>query len=146
MTRTAVPIEDRFWNHVMPEPMSGCWLWLGGTSNGSYGNLHIKGTDNFVYAHRFSYELHKGAIPPELEIDHLCRNTLRVNPDHLEAVTRRENVLRGRCPAAMQARQTHCKNGHLLSGDNIYASGRKRICKVCFQAGRARRRREKRKA
>ena len=48
-----------------------------------------------VYAHRASYELAKGPIPDGMHLDHLCRVTCCINPDHLEPVTNRENARRG---------------------------------------------------
>lgn len=84
-------IEARFWDFVLPEPNCGCWLW-NGPDNGWYGLLRV-GYKN-TYAHRFSYELAHGPIPRGLVIDHTCRMTFCVNPDHLEAVTQGENVRR----------------------------------------------------
>lgn len=86
-----------------------------------------------------SHELHKGPIPEGLVIDHLCRNRGCVNPDHLEAVTQRENILRGEGLAAANARKTHCPKGHPYSGENLYvvpSSGR-RQCRICADARRA---------
>ncbi len=81
-----------FWNahadKIMPEPNSGCWFWLGALSRG-YGSLKN------ARAHRVAYEMTIGPIPEGLVIDHLCRVTSCVNPDHLEAVTQAENVRRG---------------------------------------------------
>lgn len=102
-----------------------CWIWTGCT-NGRYGKV---GTQ---YAHRLAYETAKGAIPDSLQIDHLCRNTLCVNPDHLEAVTGRTNLLRSRGFAARQAAQTDCIHGHPLSGPNLYVDKRgRRQCREC---------------
>ena len=112
----------------------GCWEWLGSTSTG-YGCFR-RG-----YAHRYSYELHKGAIPDGLQIDHLCRNRLCVNPDHLEAVTVRVNVLRGVSRVAANARQSHCIRGHEFTPENTRrrANG-SRACRECGrQRGRAKR-------
>lgn len=81
--------EQRFWEKVDKLGPNGCWIWtackLGGGHGGPYGSF---GADNkkTVLAHRYSYQLEYGAIPNGLELDHLCRNTLCVRPDHLEAV------------------------------------------------------------
>ena len=110
------PWEARFWAKVSPEPTSGCWLWTAGTNRG-YGRVLIDGKNRTAY--RVSYELLVGPVPDGLEIDHLCRTHACVNPDHLEAVTHRENVLRGTCPTAKNAAKTECVRGHPLSGENL---------------------------
>lgn len=131
-----VPPEVRFWRFV--DKTDGCWLWVG-TDNGKYGTLglSIDGTRTSLYAHRLSYEMHVGPIPEGLTIDHLCRVPLCVNPDHLEAVTQRENSLRGTGVSAVNARKTHCPKGHPLDG--LRTSGR-RYCKTCARESMARRR------
>ena len=78
-------------------------------------------------AHRVSYELFVGEIPDLCVVDHVCQNTICVNPEHLEAVSQRENVLRGRVPTPLR-----CRKGHEFSDDNVYL--RKdgyRECMVC---------------
>jgi hypothetical protein len=84
--------REHFWSHVFipPEEMTvgACWQWTGTTSNG-YGKY------GSIWAHRFSWELLRGPIPHNLEVDHLCRNRGCVNPEHLEIVSHRENVRRG---------------------------------------------------
>jgi len=75
----------------IPEPMSGCWLWLGARSQG-YGRYTPLGTQG--QAHRVIYEMCRGPIPEGLEVDHLCRNHSCVNPAHLEPVTHQENQRR----------------------------------------------------
>lgn len=85
-------------------------------------------------AHRAIYETLVGPIPAGLTLDHLCRNRWCVNPQHLEPVTARENVLRGEGLSARRARQTNCKRGHALTVDNVYAGRRERRCRICHAA------------
>jgi hypothetical protein len=72
---------------------SGCWIW----QRSRFGNGYPQAwKDKRPYpAHRLYYELHVGPIPPGLDLDHLCRTPLCVNPAHLEPVTRRVNARRG---------------------------------------------------
>ena len=75
------------------DPETGCWNFTGSLQRSGYGAL---GVDlKTVYAHRYAYERLVGEIPSGLVVDHLCRNRACFNPEHLEVVTQRENVLRG---------------------------------------------------
>lgn len=119
--------------HRKIEVTDGCWNWKGSTSKRGYP-LYVKPGHN-VGAHRFAYELVMGDIPDGLELDHTCRNTHCVRPDHLEPVTSQVNTLRGTSPASMNAAKTHCMRGHPLSGGNLYTApsgGRK--CRICTYA------------
>lgn len=125
---------ERFWERVN-KLENGCWVWTACRGK-RYGTLYlgtINGKRIDVGVHRFSYELHKGPIPEGLEIDHLCKNTFCVNPEHLEAVTKRENLLRSSSFVAINSRKTHCTRGHLYDAENTYIStvGKRRICKAC---------------
>ena len=137
-------IEQRFWSKVMPEPNSGCWLWLDGLVRG-YGQFFLKCHPNksrrkiVVMAHRYSYEIARGPIPTGLTLDHLCRNKCCVNPDHLEPVTLRENIQRG-AAGANSRMKTHCPAGHPYTGENLKmvmrerpggVIGVNRICRIC---------------
>jgi hypothetical protein len=130
--RRAIAPEDRFWTRVDRKGDDDCWPWVGARNQKGYGVFEIQGRRTVV--HRFSYELVNGPIPSKLVIDHLCRNTSCVNPAHLEAVTNRENILRGIGPSARAARATHCPKGHPYSGANLYVAARgDRQCRTCIQ-------------
>lgn len=110
-----------------------CWEWTGSKNGDGYGTVQAEG--RVQGSHRVVWKALVGPIPKGQTLDHLCRNPGCVNPDHLELVTHQENVLRGYNPMAQQSRRTHCVNGHLLSGDNIYQSRLpRRTCIACDRA------------
>lgn len=140
-------LPDSFWSKVMPEPNSGCWLWLASVTRDGYGQSYFYGGDAGTKAHRVTYRELVGPIPSGLQLDHLCRVRSCCNPDHLEVVTPRENAMRGVSFSAVNARKTHCINGHELTGNNVYArreGGRK--CYRCAMDASARSKRAARAA
>ena len=133
---------ERFEALYIPEPNSGCWLWLGCDSQG-YGYFRARG--KMVRAHRWSYEHFCGPIPKGLQIDHLCRVPRCVNPMHLEPVTSKENVNRGF--VNQHKGKTHCKRGHLLSPENVYTTPEGwRQCVTCRKGHDRKRLMKKRQA
>lgn len=125
------PPMARIEARMEPEPNSGCWIWLGATPWGrGYATMTIHGKPRRV--HTVMWEEKFGAPPPGLVPDHLCRVPRCINPDHLEWVTNRVNILRGIGPTAINARKTHCPRGHALTGDNIYnRPDMRRNCRRC---------------
>lgn len=125
--------EALFWRRVSVTE-HGCWEWQGYVNHRGYGVVHYDRKRRA--AHRTGYLLAVGPIPDGLVIDHLCRNTRCVNPNHLEPVTNVENVMRGMSPAAQAARATVCKNGHPFDDKNTHiapGSGKRR-CRECHRA------------
>lgn len=127
---TKRPTLDRLLEKVSINPISQCWEWTASLDKKGYGQFELNGRNR--RAHEVAYELLRGIIPDGLEPDHVCKNTRCINPDHLEPVTHRENVLRGTSPMAINARKTHCGRGHELSGRNLgVRDGGNRYCKRC---------------
>ena len=144
MTSPSLPLADRFLLHV--EITDGCWLWVAHRDKLGYGRFTVSTAQRAQFAHRVAYELFVGPIPEGLELDHLCRNPSCVNPEHLEAVPHRENLMRSESISAVNARKTRCPQGHAY--DKTTPSGLRR-CSTCDTASekrRTQRRREARRA
>jgi len=101
---------------------SGCWIWQGKLSTNGYAVFKFHKRN--VQVHRWAYETYKGSIPEGMVVDHLCNNRCCVNPDHLEPITLRENIIRA---------STHCRQkGHLFTEENsLITSKGTRLCRIC---------------
>lgn len=112
-------------------PENGCWEWGGFVGPKGYGQWGRVGAESYV--HRFAFVAMVGPISDGYEVDHKCFNRCCVNPDHLQLLTRAENVARIRWANGLP-KSTHCKQGHLMTPDNVRLSGGKRRCKTCSLA------------
>ena len=84
---------DRFHDKVMPEPNTGCWLWIGAVKEYGYGVIGLGRREQGVAkAHRVSWELHRGPIPEGANVLHHCDQPSCVNPNHLFCGTLSDNM------------------------------------------------------
>lgn len=135
MSNKIIDPVEHFWSKVLFIPFYDCLEWNAAKNNHGYGSFY-DGNNTFT-AHKWMYERNFGKIPLGFDLDHKCRNRGCVNLNHLELVTHKENVLRGIGPTAINAKKTHCKNGHELI---------ERKCKICdseYQKKYAEKHREK---
>lgn len=117
----------KVWKHD-----AGCWEWIGSKQPTGYAQLW--NGQRVEQAHRISFRLTCGAIPDGMEIDHLCRNRGCVNPDHLQAVSHRENMRRSKTIMGQNAAKTECKRGHSFDQANTYITANgARQCRACLR-------------
>lgn len=128
---TSPSLPAGFWARI--DATGDCWEWTGKQTAKGYGQYTTR--TKTWRAHRAAYQALVGPIPETLTLDHLCRNRLCVNPDHLEPIDNRTNILRGHSPSARHARQTACIRGHV---DWTRLRDGKRRCQTChLNNGRA---------
>lgn len=120
--RERILIEDRGYS-------SPCWIWQRAISSSGYGSARAPGCSPTTLAHRHSYEAFVGPIPAGLQIDHLCRCRVCVNPAHLEPVSRAENMRRAFFDSLSR---THCGRGHEFTAGNTITYRGYRRCRACW--------------
>jgi hypothetical protein len=143
------PVEvARFTRKYRINPDTGCWLWIGDLDPTGYGQHRVGPGQPERGAHVISYEHHVGPIPAGLQVGHVCHDAAVisgdceggpclhrrcVNPAHLMAQTRSENVL---AQDHAERRVTHCPRGHEYTEENTIRRSGKRFCRTCKQRWR----------
>lgn len=111
----------------------GCWIFQGCRLKSGYGRTSWNG--RLWLTHRVTYSILVGEIPDHLEIDHICKNKPCCNPEHLEPVTRSENLRRGTQWYHVLEREcskTFCPRGHPYNATNTYFTTEgHRQCRAC---------------
>lgn len=114
---------------------NGCWSYQGSHNNKGGGYCQFSINNKSIYTHRFMFEYYYGELDSSLVIDHLCKNSRCVNPNHLEQVTQKQNCNRGLVGSNMSTK-THCPQGHEYTEENTYSYKSKqglfsRHCRIC---------------
>ena len=132
--------KELFLSKVIIDENTNCWNWVAHCHPNGYGQFHIERYP--YYAHRVSFVLYKGPLESTdtRVVDHICKNTRCVNPDHLDLITQSENVKRGKNRLVAQMRaasKVHCKYGHAYTVANtwirIKGSSKYRQCRECWR-------------
>lgn len=108
-------VAERFWRYVQPGPPDACWEWKGSTQEPGYGTLGLGGGSRRGFAHRVSWEIHRGPLKPGEHVLHTCDNPPCVNPDHLflgdQAANMRDAWAKGRLTDLNKLRQQRQAEG-----------------------------------
>jgi hypothetical protein len=155
------PFEERFWNMVMPEPNTGCWIWTGAYTRRGYGMISLGGRKSkTLTASHASLKVHGIEVPLGMQVNHKCDNKWCVNPEHLWVGTQSDNmrdmwrkgrgvggkgnlgrkraeheIRRGGQHHNWGKRKSVCKHGHELVEENTFLGkdGHRR-CLACRNA------------
>ena len=113
------------------DPETGCWNWTGSDRSApGYSRFFVNGKRMLV--HRWAYEQFVGPIPEGATVHHRCTNPRCSNPAHLQAMTQRRNILESDSAlASINARRTHCVNGHDLAEAYVNPRSGRRTCRPC---------------
>jgi hypothetical protein len=117
--RRKLPVQERVAQFIAQYGRDQCWPSPRKPDKDGYGG------------HQLFYRTVVGPVPEGLELDHLCRNRICVNPRHLEPVTHEVNELRGNTWRAQSRTRTHCPQEHEYTPENTLTTKTGRACKRC---------------
>ena len=117
-------VETRFWRYV--KKTEECWVWTAFCDNG-YGKLSLSGPRRSVWAHRVSWELHFGEIPPGQLVCHHCDNPSCVRPDHLflgtHGTNAQDKASKDRAPFGEDNPKHVLTEAQVIAMRDLYAAG-----------------------
>lgn len=130
---TPLLLPARLAEKIVVDPDTGCWVWQASLKDSGYGLVKWEGRTQTI--HRVVYQLLVGPIPDGLDLDHVyergCRSRACCNPEHLDPVTRRVNILR----SPLKGAATACRRGHTYTdattGVRVWAGFPSRRCLTC---------------
>lgn len=109
-----------------------CWISDRATTATGYTRIRVDRRSQAT--HRMAYIAWVGPLADDQEIDHLCRQRACCNPQHLEAVTHRENIRRSDTAWALIHRTRRCKRGHEMTEDNVrLLTNGAQACRTCIR-------------
>ena len=133
---TPTRVIARLIGNVSVDIDTGCVVSL--YSTGSHGYSQIgwveRGERYNALGHRVAWEAAHGPIPPDMTIDHICRNRRCIAVDHLRLLPNVENATFNGNKV-----KTHCKRGHEFTDDNTWRNARgHRRCRTCARLAKGR--------
>lgn len=131
-------LEEMLARNSVPEPNSGCWIWMRGVAGGKRNAYPVwKWEGRRRQASHLALQTKGINIPKGFDACHACDNTYCVNPDHLFVGTRKDNMHDAQTKKRLVGYgvREFCKQGHPLSGDNLYIDPGwgKRHCRICMR-------------
>ena len=109
----------------------GCWVWQDRLDKDGYGDFYLRGANR--RAHRVAYYSVNGEIEKGNVVNHVCRNTSCVNPQHLQSTTAKENSMKDSSGLGyINSQKTTCPKGHTYDKTVTYAEKTQRVCTICY--------------
>lgn len=138
MKTTEADVRRFLVERTVPEPNSGCLLWLGAVNDAGYGQLRVG--MRLLYVHRLAFEIVNGPLAKGLHALHRCDVPSCVNAAHLFAGTHRDNMVDASKKRRLHAKTVACPHGHALAYLQNDPGG-KGVARVCLTCRRERQRR-----
>lgn len=119
-------------NAIVIKKENGCWELNVAPNPNGYKKFKVNGVQ--ILSHVFAYENFVGSVPVGKQVHHKCERKLCCNPEHLQALTRREhNEKHNNSICTLNLNKTHCDHGHEFTPENTGQQKNGRFCKACVK-------------